>query len=440
MQNKKVLIIGEIFVDMHLDKIERNKSIVRLGGIFHSARGFDAADINYGLAYYAPSYLKNDVDYFSCKLNSKGSYQLGVIDRCPNIMLIAESKEIGDQGYCNILNEQAEIIGCESLAEVVEAFKPTDILIYPGKYSTCSVLEELATYDVNIHIDFHYDSETLIKSKNFKIDTVIISTSSLIFKDVCKGTYRGTIDYFSSDICNKILIKENRGGSCVYLHSEKMLYESPAYYIPIVHSVGVGDCFNAVFIGYNRTMIDNEKRLKLSAMFSSLYASTLDHRHFKQAANSILSKSELVKLDGIRLSWEERESKSIYIAAPDFPDVDTKLLDLLSDSLKYHNFRVHLPVRENGLINENSTYEEECKTYQKDVELINNCDLLIAVLLYNDPGTLVELGMFKQSKKPTVVFDPYDICNNMFLKHTPNYLCKTLGEVVDATFECFRRR
>ena len=65
---------------------------------------------------------------------------------------------------------------------------------------------------------------------------------------------------------------------------------------------------------------------------------------------------------------------------------------------------------------------------------MNESDLLIAILLYNDPGTLVELGMFKQTGKPTILFDPFNCCENMFVLHTPDYLCKNIADVIDAVY------
>ncbi len=99
-----------------------------------------------------------------------------------------------------------------------------------------------------------------------------------------------------------------------------------------------------------------------------------------------------------------------------------------------------MPIRENGLADHSLSYEDELRLYNSDIQLLERCDLLIAVLLYNDPGTLVELGMFKQSGKATIIYDPFSFCENMFVRHTPDFLCKTLDEVISATYQCLRRR
>ena len=98
MPEQVVLIIGEVFIDTHLDIIDVNGPLVRLGGIFHSARAFASLNLNYALAYYAPAYLDPDINEWSLYLNTKGCYKLGNINGAPNVMLINESKEAGERG------------------------------------------------------------------------------------------------------------------------------------------------------------------------------------------------------------------------------------------------------------------------------------------------------------------------------------------------------
>lgn len=299
---------------------------------------------------------------------------------------------------------------------------------------------DLRDYKGRIHIDFHYDSENIEADTTPALSTIILSTSSMVFKILCNGNVRDLIRFFKPYNADFILLKENRGGASCYSFPEDKFYESPAYYVPTMHSVGVGDVYNAIFISklINR---DPEKNMRMASQCAARYAETMLYEKFQSNVQAVLGNLEqMINLEGVRLSWEERNAKNIYIAAPDFPDINTLLLDKLSESLKYHNFSPRLPVRENGIVRETMTPEEKLLVYRKDLDLLNTCHLLIAVLLINDPGTMVELGMFAQSGKPTIVFDPYNICQNMFVTHTPNFFCKTIGEVIDATYQCLRRR
>lgn len=439
MHERTTLIIGEVFVDTHLDIITENGPLVRLGGIFHSARAFSAMEQNYALAYFSPGYLDDDINEWSCVLGTKGCFRLGNINRAPNIMLIQESKEAGDQGYYNILKDQAEYAVVENVANIMDAVKPTDILIFPGRYDNKRIMKDLEDFEGRLHIDFHYDSNEILEGVNREVETIILSTSSPLFKEMCHGCFKGIREYFCNHSINQFLVKENRGGSYCYVCNEDKTYEAESYYVPTMHSVGVGDVYNAIFVS---SLFDGDigKRMRLAAICAAKYAETMSFDKFKENA-LLMSENidELSDLRGIRLSWEDRSKKNIYMAAPDFPDIDTKMLDTLCSCLMYHNFLPRLPIRENGLASQEIKYEDELRIYQKDLQLLKSCDLLIAVLLFNDPGTLVELGMFKQNGKPTIIFDPFHYCNNMFVRLTPDYFCHTIVEVINATYQCLGR-
>ncbi len=180
--------------------------------------------------------------------------------------------------------------------------------------------------------------------------------------------------------------------------------------------------------------------MRLAALCAAKYAETMSYEKFRENAQLVYSNfNEFNELVGLRLPWNERKLINIYLAAPDFPNMDTSLLDRLNECLLYHNFAPRFPIRENGIACKTLRYEDELAIYQKDVVLLDECDLLIAVLLYNDPGTLVELGMFKQAGKPTIVFDPFNYCENMFVRHTPDYLCKNIADVIGAVYLCMGR-
>lgn len=442
MPEQTVLIIGEVFVDTHLDIKPYGKPLTRLGGIFHAARCLSALNVNFALAYYCPDYLDDDVNYWSCFLRTKGCYQLGRINHAPNVMLISESTESGNQGYENLLKDQAEYIELAELPDIIKKINPTDILLFPGRFNRQKIMEALETFSGKVHIDAHYDSYGLLDYTNGEIETLFTSTSSTVFTQDCQASIEKLLKYYEKYNIKKLLLKENRGGSrCVLLSTNKQI-ETPAHYVPEMHSVGVGDVYDAVFISRllkrNKTEgTDIEPRMALASLCAAKYAETMDFDRFKQNAQQVLENIvDLKTLKGIRLPWEKRREMNIYLAAPDFPDVDTSLLDKLYDNLCYHNFSPRRPIQENGLATKELTEEQTQLLYQKDCALLNECVLLIAVLLNNDPGTLVELGMFKQTGKPTIIFDPFHYCTNMFVAHTPDYLCNNISDVIDAVFLC----
>lgn len=382
MPEQTVLVIGEVFIDTHLDIIDKNGPLVRLGGIFHSARAFASLNMNYALAYYAPTYLDYDINEWSLYLNTRGCYKLGNIDKAPNVMLVNESKEAGDQGYYNILKDQAEYTNLESIREIIDIVNPTDILFFPGRYDTFKIMQEIEDFTGKVHIDFHYDIDRVFDGIDRKIESIILSTSSDFYKTACSGTLDGLLDFFKLKEIGKFLVKENRGGSFCYLPATGEQYESASYYVPTMHSVGVGDVYNSIFIS-TLFETDTAKRMRLAALCAAKYAETMSYEKFSENVQLVYENiDEFSELTGIRLPWEDRKHINIYLAAPDFPNVDTGLLDRLNECLLYHNFTPRLPIRENGIVDKDISFKDELVIYQKDVVLLDKCDLLIAALLY----------------------------------------------------------
>lgn len=440
MDNQIVLIIGEVFVDTHLDKCDPTP-LVRLGGIFHAARAFSALGIDYALAYYAPEYLDASINQWSFNLKTKYCEKIGNIIGAPNVMLINESSEAGDQGYVNLLRGQYESITAHSIKEVLERVRPTDVLLFPGGYDVVSVIKALEEYPARLHIDIQYDSYGVLDNSTCEIDTLFLSTSSNIFLNECRGEFKGFIEYYKKYSVKRLVLKENRGGSTAYLPETGEYAGADSYSVPTMHSVGVGDVYDATLISNAIDECDTQKKMRFASFCAAKYAETLDYNVFKRNVKVSADHYEsMAELRGIRLPWDKRKSISIYLAAPDFPDVCTDYLDQLYDSLCYHNFSPRRPIKENGLVTEGMTRAQELELYLKDRALMDECDLLIAVLLNNDPGTLVELGMFKQEGKPTVIFDPYHFCTNMFVRFTPDYLCRSLAETIEATYLCLGGR
>jgi nucleoside 2-deoxyribosyltransferase len=434
----RFLVIGEVYTDVHLYAKSNGKSVLRLGGIFHSARSFDAFSQEYSLAVIAPSYLKESINKFSSELSVSHCFQIGVINNCPNVMLIADSLEAGDQGYNDILREQSvSSINVDELIIAIKKFKPTDVIVYPGKFLLSPILETISKFKCRLHIDFQYGEVELstISSLGITLDTFILSTSAKYFKEECNNESLQLVEQIESKYSKSILLKENRGGSRLFLHQEKTWVTAPSFPVDTVHSVGVGDCYNSVFLK-TRYQQDNIRfALKQAAYSASLYASTWIHDEFKELINFLPNKEELLSLSGIELPWEVRKEKHLYIAAPDFPDVDTTWIDNLCNVLVYHNFSPRRPVKENGLIRGNEPELQQLLAYEKDIKLLNDCSMLIAVLLNDDPGTYVEIGWMAKSGKPTVLFDPFKRSYNLFLRKTVTQVCYTLGEVIDAVYQ-----
>lgn len=440
MISQKILIIGEVYIDVHLDIRLEGQPVSRLGGIFHAARACSAIGVDYALAFCSPTYLDADIMEWSRNLGSVSCCKFADINHVPNVMLVSESTEAGDQGYCNLLCEQASFVSKNNLLDIIQDVMPSDIIVFPGRFDTNELVDALEKYAGRIHIDCAYDSRNLLDNLQGDIESIIMSTSSPIFKDECHASFQGAIKYFDKYDPTSLLLKEGRGGSRTYEYENQTTFCSPSHNSNTLHSVGVGDVYDVFFIcrGIEPNL---EARMRLAAYCAGCYSRTMSFAEFDEIVEKVLDHSgKITTLSGQFLPWDDRKRNNIYLAGPDFPDIDTQPLDTLCHSLKYQNFSPRLPIRENGLAGSSDPDIEDSYLYFLDYTLLQQCSLLIATLLHSDPGTFTEIGIFKQMGKPVILYDPHDLCTNMFVLHTVDYVCRDLDSVINSVFEALGER
>jgi nucleoside 2-deoxyribosyltransferase len=424
-QGRRILLVGEVFVDRHVDL-----SLVRLGGILHAARGLNASGTSYSVAFVGPEYLDDACQRYFSDLGADSVTKIGNVIGAPNIVEIYDSPEAGHQRYVDLIgSERKTTLIQKAFENALLRTAATDILFFPSP-STESLIETAALADRRIHLDV--DHIALTSRPLQQAGTIFGSTSGKSFAAAGRNPVQ-FLKSFSEDV----ILKENRGGSRALL--EGVACEAPSYPTDTLHSVGVGDCFNSIWVGGPPAVLGQD-RLKWCAYVASLYASTFDHKEFcENVAAAKARMDHVVSLDGVRLPWENRKQLSIYFAAPDFPSVDTRLLDELEQALTYHNFRVVRPIRENGLATSQMTPRSQRTIYQKDIELLIDATLLVAIPLTADPGTFAEVGWFQAKGKPAILFDPSGTSQNMFVRNSVSRVCRTRSQVIDATFELLGR-
>jgi hypothetical protein len=423
--SKRILIVGEVYVDRHLDR-----SLIRLGGVFHAARALDACGVNYSVAYLCPSYLDEHCHTFLIELGARDHKKVGNVVGTPNVMEIRDSGEAGDQGYEDLLGDSRRIdLRTDELASHIASYCPTDVLVIAGTFNIQDVLETLDPPAIRVHVDVDHAHGSV---SNIRVDTAFCSTTGIPFVE-CGREPKALLSSFHA--AKSLVLKENRGGSRAYIKPDPAAVEADSFPVATAHSVGVGDCFDATWVAQRESEAARH-RLRRASYVASLYASTFSHEEFR--ANEVRSRtvaSDVVSLAGTRLPWELRPSVNVYLAAPDFPEVNTAELDRVELALRHHNFSPRRPIRENGLGSLAMTWNERRSLFAKDIALLESCELLIAVPLTNDPGTFAELGWFASEGKATILYDPMRLASNLFVSNLARRSCSTLVGLVDAVFE-----
>ncbi|MDZ7775286.1 MAG: hypothetical protein U5L09_06560 [Bacteroidales bacterium] len=169
-----ICLVGDILVDVTLKSKNENLKM-RLGGITHSARALWAISSSYSLGYISPKYLDKRISYFFDHFDSPILIKIAETLNAPNLILIEEAKEIGNQGYELILRENNNF-------EYFDFDFPEcdSILITSGQYDISRILKKTGTTPVSLELS-NLSIEDLI-ALNFIFKNIYISTSSKIFQ------------------------------------------------------------------------------------------------------------------------------------------------------------------------------------------------------------------------------------------------------------------
>lgn len=431
-----VLIVGEVVIDFTLAQSGAECKL-RLGGIVHAARGLWAAGRSYSVAAVCPKYIVEDVRHFLEAHGCDEFFWLGDVAGSPNVVVIGDPLEVSHQGYEDLLRANKRISLIEPSPDLSGYEK---VIVFPGKFSIADMLGEFSP-SAKFTFDIAYDIDNLSVLQSFRgrLDAIIISTSSDLFMKVGKEKVDDLLNEVRGLAPEVFLLKENRGGSRLFNFIEGATEDIPATLGRTVNSVGVGDVYSAVMVGlsqngwteavwrgcqaataYSQTTYPDDLRLDIQRAFKS-------------------SIETLRALGGTLLPWHARPDFSIYLAGPDFSYVHKPELDHAVSSLRYHNFKVRLPVQENGEIKRPGTQADLIITYHKDYQLLKDCDLVFAVPLERDPGTLVEVGMAIALGKPVITYDPRNENNNTMVVVGSVVYSRVLEECLNGVFDAMAK-
>lgn len=402
----------------------------------HAARALWALGYRYHLAYLAPSYLDADIKGYARHIGAASAQSVGTVYGCPNVLYIGDPQESGDQKYEMVLEDHFQ---CELRLPLLRKIWTdcTDVLILPGGFDLPLVLRALRTSSSRVHIDSNVEpaAPRTFAALRRPASTIMMSTSSTPFL----RRFRGSPTQLRKQLhryAESILLKENRGGSRLFSSTaSEDVTAAPSHPRRIRHSIGVGDCFDAVFVAL-RTKCTARAALAYASLVAAEYACEIDLLPFRKAVRAVMRipAAEAESFRGVQLPWEERRECNVYIAAPDFSNVDTSHIDLVVRSLEYHNFSPRCPIREHGEVESGADSGLKVAAAKADVSLLEKCQIVVAVLLFDDPGTLIEIGVALEKGRPVIVYDPHRIASNPMLTSLPNLVSADLDEVITRVF------
>jgi len=180
-----------------------------------------------------------------------------------------------------------------------------------------------------------------------------------------------------------VIIKNGSQGALVIEQGSS--YEIPVFNTMTVWPIGSGDIFSAAFAW--KWMIE-----KLPAADAALFASQYTAYYCETRVLPLPREAKSYR----PLTINKRRSK-IYLAGPFFTIAERWLIEELRNALIDFNNLVFSPFHDVGV---NGTSEEIVK---QDLQAIQNCDAMLAIITGSDVGTLFEIGYAKALGKKVVV-------------------------------------
>lgn len=402
MPEKNPILIGEVTVDFTMPT-RTTEAKMRLGGVVHAARGLWASGQRYSVAVFCPAYLVEQAQDYLTRHGCQEFLLLGEVVGAPNVIAIADVREVGHQGYEDILRDERKIISSLDKNDL-KRFGP--VVIFPGRYDLAATIDRLEP-GVRVTIDAAYDVEDakFLQALEGKIHSLVISTSSSLFLNLASSDISPLLDLAKSIGVRQLLLKENRGGSRLFDLATGEVEHLTATLGVTANSVGVGDAFTAVFGTLNASPRDAAWRgMQVATAYSQ---TTWPDDLQRDVERELRIPIDVVRsLGGVTLPWHTRPSLEIYLAAPDFSYANHREIDFAVKALEYHNFRVRRPVKENGEADPASPIETLSAFYFSDMQLLRDCAAVFAIPIDRDPGTLVEIGLAIEMGKPVITFDP----------------------------------
>lgn len=173
-----ILLIGEIYVDFTLAK--QNSAVkLRLGGVVHAARGLWAINMPYAVAAVCPAYLETEAKKYLEQHGCERFSLIAIVDGAPNVITIGDVKEVGPQGYIDLLRNTKKIL---NVNDPLNLQNYQDIILFPGAYDLALLSKELSA-NANVVVDIAYDIQDIGKLNPLRgrITDIVTSTSSELF-------------------------------------------------------------------------------------------------------------------------------------------------------------------------------------------------------------------------------------------------------------------
>lgn len=414
MEQYNFIVVGEICLD-RFNSIQAGNDIVRLGGAFYSAyaakkTGAKSVAILGHVGVEDAVFMNEQLEkfdilgqYIKTITGKATTYQFENIDEIlPQVAMVTRN-------YCEI-NIHTDLPD----AEIVLFYPYPDIE---------NIIEDWSVKTLKA-LDVQYDIENILAMSCLDcLDVVFVSSS-----DVCnklKKTLDEVVHYLFDKGVKTVVAKFGPGGSSIYLKSGE-IFNIPAFQSDYICTIGAGDVYNAVFLREYAKSHDYER----AGMHASAAAAEfIEHLEF---CTDLWDGDAFFKEKGkCFLHPIQAEKIKVYLAGPFFSKGEMVTMLFLYSALKKCGFTVFSPWHAKGIVH---GIKDAHATFILNRDEIDKSDIVVAILDYEDAGTVWECGYAYARKIPIYAFQTTADNLNLMVRFSTKSSCSSLRCLIDILY------
>lgn len=221
-----------------------------------------------------------------------------------------------------------------------------------------------------------------------------------------------------------IIIKKGIKG-CTIVREGKDSIDISAFKSNAICTVGSGDVFGGAFAA---TFLETNDILYSVELASSVVANFVEHFEIGNCISKEIAIRDMKKRE--RLNVTAIDDIVIYLAGPFFSQQEVIWVNYIYNKLQSFGLKVLSPSLENGIINESTDEKQKKNIFINDIKLLEQANIVVALLDHNDPGTCYEIGYAYKKGIPVIGLKTDNSPINNMIVHSCDIICNTLDELI----------
>jgi sugar/nucleoside kinase (ribokinase family)/nucleoside 2-deoxyribosyltransferase len=250
-------------------------------------------------------------------------------------------------------------------------------------------------------------------------------------------TYSESLETQPSAGFSESIVKCGRWGTLAF--DGDFAHMVPAFSVSVRNAIGSGDCFAGV-LAASLTQGEGlvEATTAAAAAASVFVAQDTNIPPLALTAGIAHQRSNASKTF---VSSARLERTYVYLAGPFFTEAEARLVGDLEAALDHMGLSVISPRREIGELAAAPTEAEVLQVGRDDLDWIRRCDLIVAILDGDDPGTLMEVGFAAEAGIEVIALrSTTDAVPQPIREALDIHLEQSVAALIEAITEWARRR